>query len=91
MTSVSAGHIVTIPAQTVRSERPERGSNQSFPDEKSRALPTELKPTPTSPLSLRSFFTLGLTRNGIQPKKKRDRKEEKRENLVTFRRIAKIK
>ena len=43
MTSVSAGHIILTPIQSVGSERPQRGSNPGPPHEESRALPPELK------------------------------------------------
>ena len=42
MTSVSAGHIILTPTQTVGSGRPQRESNPGPPHQESRALPTEL-------------------------------------------------
>ena len=46
MTSVSAGHIILTPTQTVGSGRPQRGSNPGPPRQESRALPTELPRPP---------------------------------------------
>ena len=47
MTSVSAGHIILTPTQTVGSGRPQWESNPGPPDQESRALPTELPRPPT--------------------------------------------
>ena len=49
MTSVSAGHIILTPAQSVGSGRPQRRLNSGIPHKESRALPTELPP-PLPPL-----------------------------------------
>ena len=46
MTSVSAGHIILTPIQTVGSGRPQRESNPVPPHQESRALPTELSRPP---------------------------------------------
>ena len=42
MTSVSAGHIIMTPTETVVSRWPQRESNPRTPHQESRALPTEL-------------------------------------------------
>ena len=42
MASVLAGHTILTPIQPVGSGRPEPESNPRPPDQKSRALPTEL-------------------------------------------------
>ena len=52
MTSVSAGHIILTPTQPVASGRPQRGSNPGPPDQKSRALPTELPRPPVVVVSV---------------------------------------
>ena len=49
MASVSAGHIILTPTQTVGSGRPLRESNPGPPHQESRALPTELPPPPPPP------------------------------------------
>ena len=49
MTSVSAGHIILTPTQSVGSGRPQWGSNPRPPHQKSHALPTELTPPPPPP------------------------------------------
>ena len=46
MTSVSAGHIIMTPTQTVGSRRPQRVSNPGPPHQESLALPTELPRPP---------------------------------------------
>ena len=45
MTSVSAGHIIVTPTQSVGSGRAQRESNPGPPHQESRALPTELPRT----------------------------------------------
>ena len=42
MTSVSAGHIILTPTQSIGSGRPQQGSNPGPPHQESRALPSEL-------------------------------------------------
>ena len=49
MSSVSAGHIILTPTQPVGSGRLQRGSNPRPPHQESRALPTELTPSPPPP------------------------------------------
>ena len=49
MTSVSARHIILTPTQPVGSGQPQRGSNPVPPDQRSRALSTELLPPPPPP------------------------------------------
>ena len=46
MTSVSAGHIILTPTQSVMSGWPQWGSNPRPPHQGSRALPTDLPPPP---------------------------------------------
>ena len=46
MTSVSAGRIILTPAQPVGSGWPQRESNPGPPHQESRALTTELPPSP---------------------------------------------
>ena len=53
MTSVSAGHIILTPTQPVGSGQPQRESNSVPPDQRSRALPTELPRPPRNRLFLR--------------------------------------
>ena len=48
MTSVSAGHIILTPTQTVGNGPPQRESNPGSTQQESRALLTEL-PTPAPP------------------------------------------
>ena len=64
MTSVSAGQIILTPTQPVGSGGPERESKSRPPDQKSRALPTELPPPPPPPfldLTVSTNLLLSLT------------------------------
>ena len=54
MTSVSATHIILSSTQPVGSGRPQRGSNPGSLHQESRALPTELSPSPQD--SLKASF-----------------------------------
>ena len=48
MSSVSAGHIILTPTQTVGSGRPQRESNPGSPYQESSAIPTELPRPPSN-------------------------------------------
>ena len=62
MTSVSAGHIILTPTQSVGNPRLERGSNPRPRSQKSRALPTEL---PARPLSLTRVKSVDLQNTSL--------------------------